>query len=129
MQRPSVLQVSCVVQALPSSQASPGVGVKVHSPPSQASFVQAFSSSQTTGVPAQWPSVLQASPLVQALPSSHVAPGVGVETHWPSTQASLVQAFPSSHLISEPAHLPSVLHVSSVVQASPSSQASPGVGV
>ena len=91
--------------------------------------MQAFSSLQVTADPTHRPSLLQVSCVVHASPSLQLAPGVGVKTHSPLTHASLVQAFSSSHDRGLPAQTPSTLQVSSVVQASPSSQASPGVGV
>ena len=95
-QWPSLLQVSWSVQALPSSHAPPAAGVNTHCPFTQESAVHGFSSLQTTGVPAHCPSVLQVSPVVHSLPSLQGAPGVGLKTHRPSTQASSVQGLWSS---------------------------------
>src|SRR2546425_12986649 len=76
-----------------------------------------------TGVPTHLPSALHMSSVVQELPSLHGAPGVGLNVHWPSTQESAVQALWSSQTIGVPAHVPSVLQVSPVVQGLPSSHA------
>jgi hypothetical protein len=67
------------------------------------------------------------SPVVQMLPSSQVAVfAFGVFKQLPSSQLSLVQTSPSSQLICAPGlHKPSLPHLSLVVQASPSLQASP----
>src|SRR5262249_10607356 len=96
------------------------------------SAVQALPSSQWSGgPPTQAPSVLHVSFLVQALPSSHGAPAVGVCTQPPGApQASAVQGLPSS----QPARGPLTPaapgeQVSPVVQALPSLQGTPGVGV
>src|SRR4029077_6304458 len=121
------------VQASWSSQST---GRCVHSPVagSQWAVVQRSWSSQVTGVP------LQTTPLptiwshlsseVQALPSLQVSPGVGSNLHsWVAgSQESLVQGFWSSQTFPTPTHRPSALHLSSVVQALPSSQFAFGVG-
>ena len=66
------------MQALPSLHGAV-LGTKTHPfAGSHESLVQAFSSLQEIADPTHLPSVLQASPLVQALPSSHVTFGVGV---------------------------------------------------
>src|SRR5439155_6463487 len=57
--------------------------------------------------------------------SSQWTPGVGVEMQPPLTQVSEVQALSSLQVIDWPAHTPSALHVSPVVQALPSSQVWP----
>jgi hypothetical protein len=69
-----LLQVSPVVQALPSLHDAVLL-VKVHPVDGlQASFVQAFPSLHTTGAPATHAPFWQVSPALQALPSLHVVP-------------------------------------------------------
>src|SRR5882724_2107299 len=77
----------------------------MHTPPWQASpLVQAFPSSQgvvsSTAMPVHTP-LWQVSPVVQALPSSHgVLSGSGVPAQTPPWQVSAaVQALPSSQLV------------------------------
>ena len=151
----SVSSISFVVQALPSLQAAPGVlqlsqpsGVPspslstLSSKPGQISLAsQTPSLSESAKVPAQLQSVSSISLVVQALPSLQAAPGVlqlsqpsGVPSPSVSTlsskprQISLASQTPS---LSESAKVPTQLQAASstslIVQASPSSQAAPGV--
>jgi hypothetical protein len=115
-------QVSPVVQALPSSQASvlfvktqPVAGLHV-------SVVQMLASSQTTGVPAVQVPPPQVSSVVQAFPSSH-ASVLFVKTQ-PTTglQLSVVQALASSQTTGLPALQVPPPQVSPVVQEFPSLQ-------
>src|SRR5207249_6684739 len=71
-------QVSAAVQALPSSQLVPVSGVTVQlAVPLQVSVLH-WSEVQVMAVPTHWPPLVQVSVNVQALPSSHAAPVVGV---------------------------------------------------
>src|SRR2546425_684076 len=115
---PLLLQVSLNVQALPSSHAAPGWGVTVPLEVQLPVRVLHGSEVQVMAVPTHCPLLLQVSLNVQALPSSHVAPVLGVtvqlavplqvrvlhasEVHvtavlWqtPASQGSAVQAFPA----------------------------------
>src|SRR2546425_1260978 len=117
---PLLLQVSLNVQALPSSHAAPGWGVTVPLEVQLPVRVLHVSEVQVTAVPTHCPLLLQVSLNVQALPSSHAAPVLGVTVQvavplqvrvlhvsevqvtavwWqtPASQASMVQAFPSLH--------------------------------
>jgi hypothetical protein len=64
------LQLSPVVQALPSSQAPATLTLKQPPPRSQLSSVQTLPSSQSGGAPPAQAPALQVSTVVQALPSS-----------------------------------------------------------
>src|SRR3989442_319991 len=65
---PCALQVSCVVQALLSLHATPGVGVCTQPLPGEhESAVHALPSSQLIVCPTHWPCALQVSCVVQAL--------------------------------------------------------------
>jgi len=87
---------------------------------SQVSVVQAFPSSQLTGVPPHRPAA-QTSAVVQAFASSHGVPSAGVCVQpLAGSQASVVQTFPSSQLTGLPRHTPAE-QTSAVVQALPSS--------
>src|SRR5881296_1995259 len=128
-------QVSPLVQALPSSHGVlSGSGVPAQTPPWQVSLlVQEFSSSHaapssSAALPTQVP-FWQVSAAVQALPSSHAAPVLGVTVqlavplqvcvlHWSEVQVSAV-----------PTHWPPPVQVSLKVQACPSSQPAPVLGV
>src|SRR2546425_3647847 len=111
-------QVSAAVQALPSSHAAPVLGVTVQLDVPLQVCVLHWSEVQVIAVPTHWPPPVQVSLNVQALPSSHAAPVLGVtaqldvplqvrvlhvsEVHvmavlWqtPASQVSVVQAFPS----------------------------------
>jgi len=87
------------------------------------SEVQALLSSQSTALPPVQEPPLQASPVVQASPSSQASvllTGVGqplAGTHAPS----VVHGFPSLHTTAVPVQEPAA-HASPVVQALPSSQ-------
>jgi hypothetical protein len=134
-----------VVQMLPSSQL---IGVPTHAPPEQTSVVQACPSSQgfvlftcVQPVPGLHPSVvqtlpssqfgagpptqtppLQASLVVQALPSLQELVLLACVQPLPGLHPSVVQTLLSSQLgAGPPTHVPP-LHVSLVVHAFPSSQ-------
>jgi len=119
----SPLQVSPVVQAFLSSHAEPS-GRGVNEQPltgSQVSAVHEFPSSQTLGLPRQFPP-LHASSSVQRLPSLQ-GPGLLLRTQAPiaGSQASTVQAFPSSQSIGAKPQRPVAGSQVSWVQGSPSS--------
>ncbi len=109
-----------------------GMAVWLHVPVEamQASVVQALLSSQLTAMPTQAP-LTQVSPMLQALPSSHVTPfAAATELHLPlvGSQLSTVHEFPSSHTAAAPgAHLP-LTHTSLIVHRLPSSHG-PSCGV
>jgi len=117
------LQKSPVVQAFLSSHDVP-VGRGVNEQPVsglQESAVHEFPSSQTLGMPRQFPP-LHASSSVQRLPSLQ-GPGLLERTQAPvaGSQASVVQAFPSSQSIGAAPHRPVAGSQVSWVQGSPSS--------
>lgn len=74
---------------------------------SQASTVHGLLSSQVTAVPGLQAPLLQASPAVQALPSSHTPVRALNTQPFCASQPSTVQGLPSLHVALEPAvHLP-----------------------
>src|SRR5207249_6756393 len=87
-----LLQVSDVVQTLPSSHEPLTGACWQPVDGSQESAVHGFPSSQSLGVPRQFPP-LQASSTVQTFPSSH-GPGTLVRVHAPvaGSQASSVRS-------------------------------------
>src|SRR5438876_823450 len=119
------LQASPVVQAFPSLQGSVVRGCVQPVAGLQPSVVQTLPSSQFGAAPPTHVPPLQASPVVQGLPSLQglvllvcVQPVAGL-------QPSVVQTLPSSQLgAAPPTHVPP-LQVSPVVQAFPSLQAFP----
>ena len=115
-------QASPTVQALPSSHAAV-VGAKTQPViASQLSAVQGLVSSQTVAAPGRQAPSLQASPLVQMLPSSQLAVLLLCTQPFVLSQESVVQGFLSSQsLITPPLQFAS-LQASPVVQVSPSSQ-------
>src|SRR6266853_408554 len=122
-------QVSAAVQALPSSQLVPVSDVTVQlDVPSQVRVLH-WSEVQVMAVPTHCPLLLQVSLKVQALPSSHAAPVLGVTVqldvplqvrvlHWSEVQVTAV-----------PTHWPLPSQVSLKEQALPSSQLVPVSGV
>ncbi len=96
--------LSPLVQPLPSSQAAPASrALLTHFPPRQVSAVQAFLSSQSASAlqlqvltPPHRPAT-QTSPVVQAMPSSHLAVLAALTQPRPAWQASSVHGLPSSH--------------------------------
>jgi len=97
------VQVSAVVQVLPSSH---GFVLVVKTQPVaglHASVVQTLLSLQSCGAPpTQIPAASQVSPIVQALPSSHDAPGVSVLTHpLTGSHVSVAQLPTTFHLTDE----------------------------
>src|SRR5436189_16643 len=98
----------------------------------QVSSVQTLLSLLTrAGPPVQTPAVLHVSFVVHASPSLQLRPGTGVYTQpVAGLHVSSVQTLLSLHTrAGPPVQIPVVLHVSLVVQASPSSQLRPGTGV
>ncbi len=126
-----LLHASLAVQALPSLQAVPLAALaKAQTPVAvvQVSVVQALLSLQTLAVPPHLPAV-QASLLVQALPSSQLPPSAtAVYTHAPlvALQLSVVQALLSLQTLAVPPQTP-VLQASALVHALPSLQVAPSV--
>jgi hypothetical protein len=88
----------------------------------QVSVVQALPSLQTMAAPPWQLPPLQASPVVQALPSSHAAALFVWTQPVAGTQESSVHGLLSSQLVAEPAWQLPPAQVSPVVQAFPSSQ-------
>jgi hypothetical protein len=86
---------------------------------SQLSSVQGLASLQFTGVPARHVEKAQASPVVQAFPSSQAIVLFTVTQPVAGLQLSVVQRLPSSQLSGVPTQAPPE-HVSPVVQALPS---------
>src|SRR5437899_2802748 len=105
----------------------------MHTPPWQASpLVQALPSSQgvvsSTAMPVHTP-LWHVSPVVQAFPSSHAAPVLGVTVQLAVPLQVRVLHVSEVHVIAVPTHCPPLVHVSSNEQASPSSQLVPVSGV
>ena len=115
-------QLSCVVQALPSSHVFP-FKLCLHPPcGSQASVVHALPSLQLRGGPAVQEPFEQVSLVVQGLPSLH-EPVFGVWTQPDcGLHVSLVQVLPSSQFSGGPATHDPPEQVSSSVQGLPSLQ-------
>ena len=119
-----VVQVSGLVQALPSLQVVPSVALankQLPVPVSHESLVQPLPSLQTLAVPPQLPAV-QMSLAVQALPSLQALPSASpmfLQLPVVGAQLSDVQALLSLQFLAVPAQRPA-LHASPAVQASPS---------
>ena len=121
LQAPSP-QVSPLVQALPSSQASVLLAKTQPVAGSQLSLVQGLASSQARVSPLTQAPTSQVSPLVQALPSSQVRVLFVKTQPEAGSQLSVVQGLASSQARGPPPwQLPSP-QVSPSVQASPSLQ-------
>ena len=121
------LQASPEVQALLSLQTVAVCAVFLQPvATSQVSSVQGLASSQLGAAPGwQVPLAVHRSPTVQALPSVQLLPVAGVFRQPPAVvQVSVVHGLLSSQLSVAPVQLPA-LHLSPVVQASPSVQAVP----
>src|SRR5881397_2508642 len=114
-----------VVQTFPSSQ--PRAGPPVHRPFEQVSPVAGSQESSVQTLPSSqcrdWPMHLpppQASPVVQALPSSHGAVfGVWTQPLFGSQESSVQGLSSSQSSDGPPTHTPAA-HMSAVVQALPS---------
>jgi hypothetical protein len=117
------LQVSAVVQALPSLQAAVLLALTQPVAGSHESVVQRFPSSQFGGGPPTQTPALQPSPTVQASPSLQAAVLLALTQPVAGSHESVVQTLPSSQLASGPATQMPPPHVSAAVQALPSSQA------
>jgi hypothetical protein len=116
------LQVSAVVQASPSLQGAVLLVFRQPVAGLQESLVQTFPSSQLAAGPLLQAPPLQASPTVQASPSSQGAVLLALTQPVAGSQESSVQVLLSSQFGgAPPTHAPA-LHVSAVVQASPSLQ-------
>src|SRR5438094_832493 len=104
----------------------------VHTPPWQASSpVQALPSSpvRVIAVPARRPPRVQVSLAVQAVPSSHAAPVLGVTVQLDVPLQVWVLHWSEVQVIAVPTHWPLPSQVSLKEQASPSSQLVPVSGV
>src|SRR5437899_2661924 len=119
------LQVSPVVQALPSSHEALLLAWTHPLAGSQESFVQGLPSSQIVGAPPAQVPPLQVSAVVQALPSSHEALLFAWTHPLAGSQESFVQGLPSSQLLGAPPWQTPAKHVSDVVQAFLSSHVEP----
>jgi hypothetical protein len=110
-------QTSPIVQAFPSEQAI-ALFACAQTPVdgSQLSLVQTLPSSQPSGVPARHVPIPQASPTVQAFPSSQAFVLLTKTQPVAGLQLSVVHEFPSSHAAGVPTHEP-LLQVSPEVQA------------
>src|SRR5205809_426559 len=122
-------QVSAAVQALPSSHAAPVLGVTVQLAVPLQVRVLHWSEVQVIAVPTHWPLPVQVSLNVQALPSSHAAPvlGVTVQLDVP-LQVRVLPSRRAPVLAASPPRVPP-WQVSAAVQALPSSHAAPVLGV
>jgi len=114
------LQVSLVVQALPSSHAAVLLVLRQPSAMSQVSVVQGFESLQFGGAPPTQAPPLQVSLVVQAFPSSQAAVLLALRQPRTLSQVSVVQTLESSQLGGAPPTQAPPLQVSLVVHASPS---------
>jgi len=119
-------QVSAVVQASPSSQATVLAGLEQPLSGSQTSSVQTTPSAQSGGVPPTQLPPKQASPVVQASPSSQADPVLAKLEQLPSASLhwSSVHASPSLQTNGLPPWQIPAEQVSPMVQLIPSSQAS-----
>src|SRR5437867_664888 len=122
-------QVSAAVQALPSSHAAPVLGVTVQLAVPLQVRVLHWSEVQVIAVPTHWPPPVQVSLNVQALPSSHAAPVLGVTVQLDVPLQVRVLHWSEVQVIAVPTHWPLPSQVSLKEQASPSSQLVPVSGV
>jgi hypothetical protein len=97
---PDAVQVSPVVQAMPSSQGVPaGAEAWVHPVAgTHASWVQGFPSSQLCGAPPVQAPAVQVWPVTHRFVEQGVPLATGVFTHAPITTVSVVHGFMSSQL-------------------------------
>jgi len=114
-----LLQVSAVVQALPSLHGSVLGSCRQPADGSQESVVQGLPSLQLKDVPLHVP-LPHVSDVVQALPSSHGALLFAWTHPLAESHESVVQGLPSSQIGGAPPVQLPPLHVSPVVQALPS---------
>src|SRR5213592_788671 len=122
-------QVSPCVQASPSSQLVPVSGVTVQLDVPLQVRVLHWSEVQVSAVPTHWPPPVQVSLNVQALPSSHAAPVLGVTVQLDVPLQVWVLHWSEVQVIAVPTHWPLPSQVSLKEQASPSSQLVPVSGV
>src|SRR5436190_2081384 len=122
-------QVSAAVQALPSSHAARVLGVTVQLAVPLQVRVLHWSEVQVIAVPTHWPPPVQVSLNVQALPSSHAAPVLGVTVQLDVPLQVRVLHWSEVQVIAVPTHWPLPSQVSLKEQASPSSQLVPVSGV
>src|SRR5713101_6703097 len=127
--RPPLVQVSLKVQASPSSQLVPVSGVTVQLDVPLQVRVLHWSEVQVIAVPTHWPPLVQVSLQVQALPSSHAAPVLGVTVQLAVPLQVRVLHWSEVQVMAEPTHWPPLVQVSLKVQALPSSHAVPVRGV
>src|SRR5437762_5271518 len=114
-------QVSAAVQALPSSHAAPVLGVTVQLDVPLQVCVLHWSEVQVIAVPTHWPPPVQVSLNVQALPSSHAAPGWGVTVQVDVPLQVWVLHGSEVQVIAVPSHCPLPSQASLKVHALPSS--------
>src|SRR5712692_8543056 len=126
---PPLVQVSLKVQASPSSQLAPVRCVTVQLEVPLQVRVLHWSEVHVMAVPTHWPPLVQVSLKVQALPSSHAAPVLGVTVQLPVPLQVRVLHWSEVQVMAVPTHWPLPLQVSLKVQASPSSQLVPVSGV
>src|SRR5438045_1110998 len=118
-------QVSAAVQALPSSHAAPVLGVTVQLAVPLQVCVLHWSEVQVITVPTHWPPPVQVSLKVQALPSSHAAPVLGVTVQLDVPLQVGVLHWSEVQVIAVPTHRPVPSRVAVQEEASPSSQLAP----
>src|SRR5207247_6444358 len=91
-------------------------------------WVVGWSEVQVSAVPTHWPPPVQVSLKVQALPSSHAAPVLGVTVQLDVPLQVRVLHWSEEQVITVPTHRPLPSQVSLKEQASPSSQLVPVSG-
>src|SRR5213075_2062697 len=126
---PPLVQISLNEQSLPSSQLVPVSGVTVQLAVPLQVRVLHWSEVQVIAVPTHWPPPVQVSLNVQALPSSHAAPELGVTVQLDVPLQVCVLHWSEVQVIAVPTHRPLPSQVSLKEQASPSSQLVPVSGV
>ena len=126
---PPLVQVSLNEQALPSSHAALVLGVTVQLDVPLHVRVLHVSEVQVMAVPTHSPLLEQVSLNVQALPSSHVAPVLGVTVQLDVPLQVRVLHVSEVQVMAVPTHCPLLLQVSSNVQALASLHAAPVLGV
>src|SRR5438876_554611 len=112
MHTPLWLQVSPVVQALPSSRLVPVSGVTAQLAVPLQVRVLHWSEVQVMEVPTHWPLLVQVSLIEQALPSSHAAPVLGVTVQLDVPLHVRVLHVSEVQVMAVPAHCPLLLQVS-----------------
>src|SRR5207249_3277108 len=125
---PPPVQVSLNEQALPSSHAAPVLGVTVQLDVPLQVWVLHWSEVQVIAVPTHWPLPSQVSLTEPALPSSQVAPVLGVTVQLDVPLQVCVLHWSEVQVIAVPTHRPLPSQVSLKEQALPSSQLVPVSG-